>query len=45
MSLHISNIRKAIKHQLVHLKRNLASIDCLIACGGYLLVSGRHLYQ
>jgi IS5 family transposase len=30
----ISDIRKAIKQQLRHLKRNLASIDALIACGG-----------
>jgi len=33
----INKIRKAIKQQLGHLKRNLASIDSLIACGGCLL--------
>jgi IS5 family transposase len=27
------------------LKRNLASIDALIACGGCLLAAGRHTYQ
>ena len=41
----ISKIRKAIKQQLGHLKRNLSSIDALIACGGYLLAGGRHIYQ
>jgi hypothetical protein len=41
----ISKIRKAIKQQLGHLKRNLASIDALIACGGCLLAAGRHIYQ
>ena len=41
----ISKIRKAIKHQLGHLERNLASIDALIACGGCLLAAGRHWYQ
>jgi hypothetical protein len=41
----ITKIRKAIKQQLGHLKRNLASIDALIACGGYLLAAGRHIYQ
>ena len=41
----INKIRKAIKQQLGHLKRNLASIDGLIACGGCLLVAGRHIYQ
>ena len=40
----ISKIRKAIKQQLGHLKRNLASIDVLIACGGCLLAAGRHIY-
>jgi hypothetical protein len=41
----ISKIRKAIKQQLGHLKRNLASIEALIACGGCLLAAGRHIYQ
>jgi IS5 family transposase len=41
----INKIRKAIKQQLCHLKRNLSSIDALIACGGYLLAAGRHVYQ
>ena len=41
----INKIRKAIKQQLGHLKRNLASIDALIACGGCLLAAGRHIYQ
>ena len=41
----ISKIRKAIKQQLSHLKRNLSSIDALIACGGNLLAAGRHVYQ
>ena len=41
----ISKIRKAIKQQLGHLERNLASIDALIACGGCLLAAGRHWYQ
>lgn len=41
----ISKIRKTIKHQLSHLKRNLTSIDALIACGGCLLAAGRHIYQ
>jgi IS5 family transposase len=41
----INKIRKAIKQQLGHLKRNLSSIDALIACGGYLLAAGRHIYQ
>jgi hypothetical protein len=41
----INKIRKAIKQQLGHLKRNLASIDALIACGGRLLAAGRHIYQ
>ncbi len=41
----ISKIRKAIKQQLGHLVRNLASIDTLMACGGSLLSAGRHLYQ
>ena len=41
----INKIRKAIKQQLGHLKRNLTSIDGLIACGGSLLAAGRHIYQ
>ena len=41
----INKIRKAIKQQLGYLKRNLASIDSLIACGGCLLAAGRHIYQ
>ena len=41
----IIKIRKVIKQQLGHLKRNLASIDSVIACGGCLLVAGRHIYQ
>lgn len=41
----ISKIRKAIKQQLGHLDRNLASIDDLIACGASLLAAGRHWYQ
>jgi hypothetical protein len=41
----IGKIRKATKQQLGHLKRNLASIDAMIACGGCLLAAGRHIYQ
>ena len=41
----LNKIRKAIKQQLGHLKRNLASIDALIACGGCLLAAGRNTYQ
>jgi len=41
----INKIRKAIKQQLGYLKRNLSSIDALIACGGCLLAAGRHIYQ
>jgi hypothetical protein len=41
----ISKIRKAIKQQLGHLERNLASIDALIACGASLLAAGRYWYQ
>lgn len=41
----ITKIRKDIKHQLGHLRRNLASIDALIECGGCLLAAGRHIYQ
>lgn len=41
----ISKIRRAIKQQLGHLERNLASIDALIACGASPLAAGRHWYQ
>jgi hypothetical protein len=41
----INMIRKATKQQLCHLKRNLASIDALAACGASLLTAGRHAYQ
>ncbi len=41
----ISNIRRAIKQKLGYLKRNLASIDARIACGGSLLMAGRHIYR
>lgn len=41
----IRKIRKAIQQQLGHLERNLASIDALIACGGFLLAAGRHWYH
>lgn len=41
----INKIRKAIRQQLGYLKRNLASIDALIASGACLLVAGRHIYQ
>jgi hypothetical protein len=41
----ISKIRKAIKQQLGHVKRNLSSIDALIACGGCLLATGRYIYH
>jgi transposase len=41
----INKIRKAIKQQLGHLKRNLSSIDALTACGACLLAAGRHAYQ
>ena len=41
----INMIRKAIKHQLGHLKRNLASIDSLTACGASLLVAGTCLSE
>ena len=41
----LNKIRRAIKQQLGHLKRNLVSIDALIACGGCLLAAGRHIYQ
>jgi hypothetical protein len=38
-------IRQAIKQQLDHRKRNLASIDAMISCGGCLLAARRHIYQ
>jgi IS5 family transposase len=38
-----NKIRKAIKQQLGHLKRNLASIDGLIACGGSFLSAERRI--
>jgi len=41
----INKIRKAIRQQPGHLKRNLASIDTLIASVGDLLAAGRHNYQ
>lgn len=41
----INKIRKAIKQKPGHIKRNLARIDGLIACGGCLLIAGRHIYQ
>jgi IS5 family transposase len=41
----INKIRKAIKQQLVHLKRNLTSIDALIACSASLLADWRYAYQ
>jgi len=41
----INKIRKAIKQQLGHLRRNLASIDALTACGASFLAAGRYAYQ
>jgi IS5 family transposase len=41
----INKIRKAIKQQLGHLKRNLASIDAMTSCGASLLAAGRYAYQ
>ena len=41
----INKIRKAIKQQLGHLRRNLASIDALTVCGASLLAAGRYTYQ
>lgn len=38
-------ILKAIRQQLGYLKRSLASIDAMIACGGRLLATERHVYQ
>ena len=43
--LRISKIRKAIKQQIGHLDRNLASIDDLIDCGASLLAAGRYWCQ
>lgn len=43
--LRINKICKAIKQQLGHLKRNLASIDALNACDASLLAAGRHACQ
>ena len=40
----ISKIRKAIRQQLGHLRRNLVSIDALTACGASLLAAGRYAY-
>jgi transposase, IS5 family len=41
----INKIRKAIRQQLGHLKRNLTSIDALTACGAGLLAAGRYVYE
>jgi hypothetical protein len=41
----INKIRKAIRQQLGHLRRNLASIDALTGCGASLLAAGRYAYQ
>jgi IS5 family transposase len=41
----INKIRKAIRQQLGHLRRNLASIDAPTACGASLLAAGRYAYQ
>jgi hypothetical protein len=41
----INKIRKAIRQQLGHLRRNLTSIDALTACGASLLAAGRCAYQ
>ena len=41
----INKIRKAIRQQLGHLRRNLASIDALTTCGASLLAAGRYAYQ
>jgi hypothetical protein len=38
----ISKIRMAIKQQVGHFERNLASIDSLIACGAGLLAAARY---
>jgi IS5 family transposase len=39
----INKVFKAVRQQLGHIKRNLASIDALIACGGCLLATGQHI--
>jgi IS5 family transposase len=41
----INKIRKVIRQQLGHLRRNLASIDALAACGASLLAAGRYAHQ
>ena len=41
----INKIRKPIKQQLGHLRRNLASIDALTVCGASLLAAGRYAYK
>ena len=41
----MNKIRKVIKQQLGHLRRNLASIDALTACGASLLAAGRYACQ
>ena len=41
----INKIRKAIKQQLVYLKRNLTSLDARTSCGGSLLAAGRPIFQ
>jgi transposase, IS5 family len=41
----IGMICKAIQQQLGRLKRNIGSIDAVIACGGSLLAAGRHWYH
>ncbi len=41
----INKIRKAVKQQLDHLRRNLTSIDALTACGASLLAACRYVYQ
>lgn len=38
-------MRKAIRQQLVHLRRNLASIDATTANVASLLAAGRYAYQ
>ena len=41
----LGKIKIAIKQQLNHLERNLAAIDALVACGGWLLAAGRFWYR
>jgi len=41
----ISKIRTVIMQQLGHLRRNLSSIDALVACGGCPLAAGRHIFR